>query len=555
MTSHLVHRPTRITRPTTPAETETISAPPAMTDGQVGGQALHTLLPVLGALSSVTMIVVLRNSNPLYLVVGAVLLVVALVGGVGFAFSQRGQAARSRRTQRELYLDYLERVRSELRAKARSVREQAANLDPEPAALLELVRDPGRLWERRRSHADFLRVRVGVGDVGWFDLKVPPAENPVRPHDPIMLAEVEALTEHYASVLGVPVTLGLDGAGQVALIGDREVVLGVARAMIVQLAALHSPDDLLLAALFAEERAADWEGFDLLPHTVDEKLLDGRVPARRVAASMPDLVRVLGGELADRAQLAAMSKRSIGTAVATPNARLVVFCDDHGQLASSLPIPDADLGLTDLQITMVHLLSDRLHEPSDVQIRLTVGERRGPNDLGGGPDLGSGPDGRGAGRRCGRRGGRRGDAVGGGDRQPAGRGRGATSSGPAGHPGPTLGRHLRCRRPQPGPAPAQPDRAGGGGLGREYRDHPAAGDRAAEPGRPGPLATPLVPGLPAGADRRRRLRSTDPAGSEGVRRTGDGAARHLHRRHRVGQVARCCAPWCWRWRSPTRPRT
>ncbi len=113
-----------------------------MTDGQVGGQALHTLLPVLGALSSVTMIVVLRNSNPLFLVMGAVLLVVALVGGVGFAFSQRGQAARSRRTQRELYLDYLERLRAEMRAKARRVRERAADLDPEPAALLELVRDP-----------------------------------------------------------------------------------------------------------------------------------------------------------------------------------------------------------------------------------------------------------------------------------------------------------------------------------------------------------------------------------------------------------------------------
>ena len=374
MTHRLVHRPTRITEPTTPAESTIVSPPPAMTDGQVGGQAMHTLLPVLGALSSVTMIVVLRNSNPLFLVMGAVLLVVALVGGVGFAFSQRGQAARSRRTQRELYLDYLERLRSEMRAKARGVRERAADLDPEPAALLELVRDPGRLWERRRSHADFLRVRVGVGDVGWFDLTVPPAENPVRPHDPIMLAEVEALAEHYSSVLGVPVTLDLDGAGQVALIGERADVLGAARAMIVQLAALHSPDDLLLAAVFDDQRAPDWQGFDLLPHVVDEKLFDAGVPARRVASSMLELVRVLGGELADRAQLAAMSKRSIGTSSAAPNSRLVVFCDDYGRLASTLPVPDADLDLAELQITTVHLLSDRLHEPSDVRIRLTVTE-------------------------------------------------------------------------------------------------------------------------------------------------------------------------------------
>ena len=66
-------------------------------DGQVGSNALHTLLPVAGALTSVTMIVVLRNNNPLFLVVGAVLLIVALVGGVGLAVTQRGAAARTRR--------------------------------------------------------------------------------------------------------------------------------------------------------------------------------------------------------------------------------------------------------------------------------------------------------------------------------------------------------------------------------------------------------------------------------------------------------------------------
>ncbi|MBA8793637.1 S-DNA-T family DNA segregation ATPase FtsK/SpoIIIE [Friedmanniella endophytica] len=372
MTHRLVHRPTRITEPVPPAEPTTVSAPPAMTDGQVGGAALHTLLPVLGALSSVTMIVVLRNSNPLYLVMGAVLLVVALVGGLGFALSSRGQAARSRRTQRELYLDYLERFRAEMRERTRAVRDRANEVDPDPAALPELIRDPGRLWERRRAHEDFLRVRVGVGDVPWFTLTVPPAENPVRPHDPIMLAETEAVAEHYATVLGMPVAVGLDGAGEVAVIGDRAGVLDCARAMVLQLAALHSPDDLLLAAVFDSSVAADWQGFDLLPHAVDPKLRDAGVPARRVAGSMADLARVMGGELADRAQTAAAAKRTVGNLSAAPIPRLVVFCDDWGHVASSLPIPDADLDLPDLQITTVHLLSDRLHEPSDVRVRITL---------------------------------------------------------------------------------------------------------------------------------------------------------------------------------------
>ena len=92
MTQRLVHRPTRITEPLTEPEPEKLAPPPALPDGQLGGQALHTLIPVAGALSSIVMIVVLRNNNPLYLVAGAVLLVVALVAGVGFAVTQRGQA-------------------------------------------------------------------------------------------------------------------------------------------------------------------------------------------------------------------------------------------------------------------------------------------------------------------------------------------------------------------------------------------------------------------------------------------------------------------------------
>lgn len=372
MTLRQVHRPTRVSVPLVPEEPEVLAAPPTMPDGNVSGRALQTLIPVVGASSSVILMTVLRNSNPLFLVLGAVVLVLALVGGVGIALTQRGGAARSRRAQRELYLDFLEKLRVRLRERGRGVRDQARTLDPAPAALLELVRDPARLWERRRSHADFLRVRIGTGELPWFRLSLPVEHDPVHPYDPIMQAEADAVVTHYSTLLDMPVTVGLDRAGQVSVVGDRADVLAVARTMLLQLAALHAPDDLLLAAAFPESAAADWRGFDLLPHTVDARLFDGPVPARRVASSTPGLLRVLGGEIGGRAQTAATSKRSIGRTDTPSGSRLVVFCDDYGHLASALPVPDPDLTLDDLQITTVHLLSDRLHEPSDVRLRITV---------------------------------------------------------------------------------------------------------------------------------------------------------------------------------------
>jgi len=374
MTLRLVHRPTRITRPMQRDEEELLSPPPTLPEGQAGGLPLQTLLPIVGALSSVLMIVVLRNGNPLFLVVGALILVVALVGGIGLAVSQRGNAARTRRTQRERYLDYLEKVRARMRARGREVRAAANVLDPEPGAMLELIRDPARLWERRRQHADFLRVRIGSGDLRWFELGVPPDQNPVQPYDPLLLGEAASLVEHYSLVPGMPVTVDLDRAGHVAIVGDRAGTIAAARAMILQLAALHSPEDVKIAAAFPPDAAAEWAGVDLLPHVVDAELFDGPVPARRVAESATALTRVLGREIGDRAQFAATAKRSTGSAASADNSRLVVFLDDYGHVASTLPVPDADLSLADLQVTTVHLLSDRLHEPSDVTVRVTVSD-------------------------------------------------------------------------------------------------------------------------------------------------------------------------------------
>jgi DNA segregation ATPase FtsK/SpoIIIE, S-DNA-T family len=372
MTLRLVHRPTRITRPISSDEAETIASPPTITDGHVSGLPLQSFLPVIGALSSVVMIVVLRNSNPVFLVVGGLLLVVALIGGLAMALSHRGSASRTRRTQREHYLDFLEKLRARMRVKGREVRAAAAQLDPEPAALVELVRDPARLWERRRHHADFSVVRLGVGDRVMFSLSVPEEPNPVHPYDPIMDNEANSVVAHYRVVRGMPVTVNLDGAGEVAIIGDRVSVLCAARSLIVQLAALHAPDDVRIAAAFPWEVAADWTGLDLLPHVVDPELYDGPVPARRIAASASGLAKVLGQDLADRAQFVASAKRSGLKLPRGSNSRLVIFLDDFGRVASTIPVPDAELNLRDLGVTTVHLLSDRLHEPSDVTVRIMI---------------------------------------------------------------------------------------------------------------------------------------------------------------------------------------
>ncbi|MFE3636704.1 FHA domain-containing protein, partial [Streptomyces sp. NPDC059168] len=118
---------------------------------------------------------------------------------------------------------------------------------PDPAALLLTALGPGpRLWERGPGHPEALTVRLGTTDRGA------PDGSGVLP--------------------AVPVTAALREAGALGLAGPRPRLSGLARAVLAQLAALHSPDLLEIVLVSADrarpeaERAAEWSWLGWLPH-------------------------------------------------------------------------------------------------------------------------------------------------------------------------------------------------------------------------------------------------------------------------------------------------
>ncbi|QNP72387.1 FHA domain-containing protein [Streptomyces roseirectus] len=117
---------------------------------------------------------------------------------------------------------------------------------PDPAALLLTALGPGpRLWERAPGHPEFLTVRLATADR-------PTADGAVLPV--------------------VPVTAALREAGALGLAGPRPRLSGLARAVLAQFAALHSPDTLEIVLLTTDrarppaERTAEWSWLGWLPH-------------------------------------------------------------------------------------------------------------------------------------------------------------------------------------------------------------------------------------------------------------------------------------------------
>ncbi|HEV7712620.1 MAG TPA: type VII secretion protein EccCa, partial [Asanoa sp.] len=362
MTTRLVHRPARATRPAGEPPARVVEAPPTLPEGRATSNVMM-LLPAVGIAGSLSMMLFFRGSG--FAVIGALVLVAALVIGGLLMLSQRGQAARARRQQRERYLDYLEELRESLAADERAARIRARRLNPSVAALVDVVRDPARRWERRRTDPDFLALRIGLGTLPVRPLTLPDQGTALQPTDPFMLAEARGVLRRFRQAPGMPLVVPLDRVGDVSIVGPRAAVLRTVETVLAQVAALHAPDDVALAVAHPPQREADWAWVRWLPHVLDPGARDGVLPARRIATGPESLRLLLRAELDQRAALAAESRRGGGLVRAH---RLLVVHDTYGEVARRMP----DLDVADLGVTVLHLVADRLQEPEQVAVRITV---------------------------------------------------------------------------------------------------------------------------------------------------------------------------------------
>ncbi|XRQ03344.1 type VII secretion protein EccCa [Actinomadura welshii] len=381
MTTRVVHRPARTVLPPPEAEPRLIEAPPTLPEAGAQGNQVLMILPMVGMMASLAIMTVLRN--PAFMIFGAVLLVVAVLAAAAMLLSRRGQVSRQRRAQRERYLEYLEELREELAAGEAAERARARVLDPPPEALYDVVRDPARLWERRRRQPDFLRVRVGTGFMPGGPLELAEQGTALTPTDPFMLSEARALMERFRSAPDMPLTLPLDLAGNVSVIGAREDALRLVRALLAQLTAFHSPQDVTVALAYGADRAGDWDWVKWLPHVLDRHRHDGGAPVRLIAPSPLRLAALLSDDLRERTDFAAEVRRGLGRKDSFQLLRrLLVVHDTHGEVAADLVRPDESVPPADLAATIVHLVADQRHEPGDVSLRIRVeGDRVEVDDL------------------------------------------------------------------------------------------------------------------------------------------------------------------------------
>ena len=266
----------------------TLEAPPDIPKA-VPVNPLARLLPLAMIVAAVGMMALYFTSgggamrSPMFMFFPAMMLM-SVVGTLAYGARGTNRTAEINVDRRD-YLRYLDTVDV---AVAHTAADQHLSLHwshPEPQSLWTLAGGP-RMWERGPDDPDFCHIRVGVGDRPLCTTLVPPGLGPPDEVDPVTSTALHRLIHQRSTVNDVPIAVDLRGCSHVRVDGGAGRAL--LRAMVCQLAVLHSPDDVKIAAVLSADSHADWEWLKWLPHHQHPRAVDAVGSARMVYRSLAE---------------------------------------------------------------------------------------------------------------------------------------------------------------------------------------------------------------------------------------------------------------------------
>ncbi|MET7451257.1 FtsK/SpoIIIE domain-containing protein [Streptomyces sp. NPDC005574] len=237
---------------------------------------LMALMPLVGAVVSVMIF------GRWYYMIMALMSPLMLFGNY---FMDKKQGRKSHSKQVKEYKETKARIEKDAEDALRVERLDRRTSIPDPASVLAFGTGPRtRLWERRRTDADHLLLRVGTGRL--------PSE--VVLDDP----EQDEHKRHVTwQIEDAPVALPLKDLGVVGIAGPGDSAQALGRWAVAQTAVLHSPLDVQFYVLTENEAHPRWDWVRWLPHSrpaggQDVNVLIG-MDAETVGARVGELTQLL----------------------------------------------------------------------------------------------------------------------------------------------------------------------------------------------------------------------------------------------------------------------
>lgn len=246
-------------------ETITIRRPPAA-NGTPEFNWLTILLPPVLMAAVLVVVSVLSGGVSTYLFFMIPMQVISVVVSVVSYLQQKKKHTRLSAKREEVYTAYLQSIREQVAAAADEQRSVLLQENPSAQECVRIAAKRSRsLWERRFDDPDFGAFRIGTGDV-------PAAVTAVWTRDVLSMTDdpleeqAECLGAEGKRIADAPVLIGPEDR-LVGFVGPKDAANQLAQEVAVQLAALHSYEDLKLCVIFSEADRDGWDWVRWLPHT------------------------------------------------------------------------------------------------------------------------------------------------------------------------------------------------------------------------------------------------------------------------------------------------
>ncbi len=321
----------------------------------------------MGMMSLVTLGSAIASSNTTSMLTGGAMLLGTLLLPIITRTYERKRKHKKEEQRQIKYREYLNKVSVEINETCQQqeeiLNENSATVQECEQRILERQRN---LWEREAGQNDFLVVRVGSG-YGALNAEFQCAERKFTIDEDNLEEELFTLCERDKSLHNVPVTYSLKDNRVSGVIGQRKFVVEFAKGLIIQLAALHSYDEVKMVFIY-DKNECDLDFVKWLPHVWSN---DG---AFRFIATDSDEVKELSAYLEkivdDREQMNKSDLEEVSP-------YYVIFSMSKALSSQSEVLKKVLASKDDLHISIVTLYDELSSLPKECSMIVEIGKNGG----------------------------------------------------------------------------------------------------------------------------------------------------------------------------------
>lgn len=179
---------------------------------------------------------------------------------------EKQQKLKNEKKRQERYLAYLDHVRDEIKRKCKEQSDiLSENLVSPKDCADRIAEESPKLWERVNGQSDFLKLRLGLGELPLdADVKYP--EKKFSMEDDNLQDAMLSLGAEPKQLQEVPISVSLVDNITAGIYGSYSSRMNLIKSLVLQMIALHSYDELKLMLITDESEISEWNFIRPIPH-------------------------------------------------------------------------------------------------------------------------------------------------------------------------------------------------------------------------------------------------------------------------------------------------